>query len=124
MLVLALHKSTIQMELASNDLGPASDNSRLGTDDAATWMANSFHPNNIATQVAKFIGPYLNTQAKARTGGVRVRASFCLGTHCQDIFDFDVRIGKDDRVLGFLGPKEDSWEGGRSREKLKSRRWF
>lgn len=59
---------------------------------------------------------------------VRVRASFCLGSMVQDIFDFDVRIGinssGEDEVLDHVGPREDSWESGRSQEKLANRRWF
>lgn len=60
---------------------------------------------------------------------MQVRASFCLGSFVQDIFDFDVRLGIDplsgeDVVLEYVGPREDSWDGGRSEEKLDRRRWF
>ncbi|KAF2104778.1 hypothetical protein NA57DRAFT_31310 [Rhizodiscina lignyota] len=110
-------------DAASDDLGLAA-RITSPSPDGASWLYNSFHPDNLAKQVAKFIGPHLAKEAKERPGGVRVRASFCLGIYCQDIFDFDVRIGTDDKVLDFVGPREDSWEGGRSEDKLKRRRWF
>jgi len=82
------------------------------------------------------IGPHLSAKAKRRTGGVRVRSSFCLGTLTSDIFDFDIRIGeivvgkgKDGRevwgdgVLSVRVPREEG-ERTRRREKLDGREWF
>lgn len=94
----------------------------------AVALKTSFSPSALAYRVARDIGPYLSPVAKNRPGGVRVRASFCLGCRddrrpASDIFDLDVRIGKHDQVLEFIGPRE---EGEKSRwwQKLESRRWF
>lgn len=116
-------EQSLQNAIGSDNLGALNEPLTSETD-AAYWLYNNFHPLCLANQVAKFIGPHLAKEAKERPGGVRVRASFCLGTACQDIFDFDVRIGSEDKVLGYVGPREDSWDGGRAEEKLRNRRWF
>ncbi|KAF2146346.1 uncharacterized protein K452DRAFT_348888 [Aplosporella prunicola CBS 121167] len=74
-----------------------------------------FRPQALAAQVVRQVGPHLSEVAKGRVGGVRVRASFCLNG---DIFDLDVRVGKE-----VVGPCE---EGERERwwGKLRGRRWF
>jgi hypothetical protein len=54
---------------------------------------------------------------------VRVRASFCLGNETGDIFDLDIRVGKGNQVLEFVGPREEG-EKGRWWDKLEGRRWF
>lgn len=95
------------------------------------WVAmlkTRFTPSALAYRVARDIGPYLSSVAKNRPGGVRVRGSFCLGIRgdrraANDIFDLDMRIGKDDQVLEFIGPREEG-EKRRWWEKLESRRWF
>jgi hypothetical protein len=94
----------------------------------AVTLKTSFSPSALAYRVAADIGPFLSPVAKARPGGVRMRASFCLGVKddrrpASDIFDLDMRIGKDDQVLEFTGPREES-EKGRYWQKLESRRWF
>jgi hypothetical protein len=94
----------------------------------AVALKTSFSPSALAYRVARDIGPYLSPVAKSRPGGVRMRASFCLGVRderrpASDIFDLDMRIGRDDQVLEFTGPREEG-EKGRWWQKLESRRWF
>jgi hypothetical protein len=94
----------------------------------AVALKTSFAPSALAYRIARDIGPYLSPIAKNRPGGVSVRGSFCLGIRderhpASDIFDLDVRIGKDDQVLEFTGPREEG-EKGRWWQKLESRRWF
>ncbi|KAL6712320.1 hypothetical protein ACN47E_000197 [Coniothyrium glycines] len=97
----------------------------------AVELKTRFSPSALAYRVAQDIGRFLSPSAKARPGGVRVRASFCLGLREQsrsvnDIFDLDVRIGSRagiDHVLEFTGPREDG-EKGRWWAKLENRRWF
>ncbi|USP82688.1 uncharacterized protein yc1106_09962 [Curvularia clavata] len=94
----------------------------------AVALKTKFSPSALAYRVARDIGPYLSPLAKERKGGVRVRASFCLGTHeerriASDIFDLDIRIGVGDQVLEFVGPREEG-ETGRWWKKLEERRWF
>jgi hypothetical protein len=91
-------------------------------------LKTEFSPSALAYRVAHDIGPHLSSVAKERPGGVRVRASFCLGTRedgrtANDIFDLDMRIGRNDQVLEFIGPREEA-ETGRCWAKLKSRQWF
>ena len=87
-----------------------------------------FAPSALAYRVAADISPHLSDIAKNRPGGVLVRASFCLGCRdehrfANDIFDLTLRIGKNGRVMEFLGPREEV-EAGRYWEKLRERRWF
>jgi hypothetical protein len=94
----------------------------------AVALKTSFSPSALAYRVARDIGPYLSPIAKNRPGGVRVRASFCVGIKidvrpAQDIFDMDLRIGKNDQVLEFTGPREEE-EPSRWRQKLERRSWF
>ena len=94
----------------------------------AVALKTRFTPSALAYRVARDIGPYLSPEAKERPGGVRVRASFCLGEreehrHANDIFDLDMRIGRDDAVLEFVGPREEG-EKGRWWTKMEQRRWF
>jgi hypothetical protein len=94
----------------------------------AVALKTSFSPSALAYRVARDIGPYLSPIAKSRPGGVRMRASFCLGVKddrrpASDIFDLDIRIGKNDQVLEFTGPREEM-ENSRFWQKLESRRWF
>ncbi|KAF2132330.1 hypothetical protein P153DRAFT_189132 [Dothidotthia symphoricarpi CBS 119687] len=91
-------------------------------------LKTRFSPSALAYRVAHDIAPYLSPVAKARPGGVRVRASFCLGATeerrvAKDIFDLDIRIGADDQVLEYVGPREEG-EKGRCWAKLEERRWF
>lgn len=94
----------------------------------AVALKTLFSPSALAYRVARDLGPYLSPVAKARPGGVRVRASFCLGAKeegrsVSDIFDLDMRIGSADQVLEFVGPREEG-EKGRWWVKLDERRWF
>lgn len=94
----------------------------------AVALKTQFSPSALAYRVARDIGPYLSPVAKERPGGVRVRASFCLGAKvdersASDIFDLDMRIGSADQVLEFVGPREEG-EKGRWWVKLEERRWF
>ncbi|KAH8726932.1 hypothetical protein GQ44DRAFT_770861 [Phaeosphaeriaceae sp. PMI808] len=94
----------------------------------AVALKTSFSPSALAYRVARDIGPYLSPVAKNRPGGVCLRASFCLGDRderrpASDVFDLDVRIGTDNQVLEFTGPREEG-ERGRWWNKVESRRWF
>ena len=100
-------------------------------DDIGGWereLNTKYAPQALAAQVTRQLGPMLSEQAKAREGGVNVRASMCLGDW-GGIFDIDVVIGKDgvdeamDVCLGFEGPREEL-EEERRRGKLEGRRWF
>ncbi|KAI5364732.1 Putative F-box domain-containing protein [Septoria linicola] len=89
-------------------------------------LKTKYAPNALAWTVMNFLGPLLSEEAKARTGGVHVRASFSLGDW-GGIFDLDLWIGKgsmnSDVCLAFKGPREEL-EQERRREKLNARRWF
>ncbi|KAF1958963.1 hypothetical protein CC80DRAFT_23773 [Byssothecium circinans] len=92
----------------------------------AVALKTKFTPSALAYRVASDISQHLSPVAKAR--GVRVRASFCLGTReemrqANDIFDLDIVIGEDDNVVEFCGPREEA-ERSRFLEKLEGRRWF
>lgn len=94
----------------------------------AVTLKTRFTPSALAYRVAEDIGPHLSEVAKARPGGVRVRASFCLGARdemrsANDIFDLDIRIGRQGKVLEFIGPREEV-EKGRFWQKMEGRRWF
>ncbi|KAF1834184.1 hypothetical protein BDW02DRAFT_622076 [Decorospora gaudefroyi] len=94
----------------------------------AVALKTRFSPSALAYRVARDIGPFLSPVAKARKGGVRVRASFCLGAKeerrtASDIFDLDIKVGRADQVLEFVGPREEG-EPGRWWAKLEDRRWF
>lgn len=89
----------------------------------AVMLRTQFAPSALAYRVAADIGPHLSSQAKSQRGGVRVRASFCLGNETGDIFDLDIRVGKGNQVLEFVGPREEG-EKGRWWDKLEGRRWF
>jgi hypothetical protein len=94
----------------------------------AVTLKTKFAPSALAYRVARDIGPFLSPVAKERKGGVRVRASFCLGEKgerrsASDIFDLDIRVGRGDQVLEFVGPREEG-ETGRMWMKLEERRWF
>ncbi|KAF1964814.1 hypothetical protein BU23DRAFT_561617 [Bimuria novae-zelandiae CBS 107.79] len=94
----------------------------------AVMLKTRFTPSALAYRVAEDIAPHLSDVAKAQPGGVRVRASFCLGARdetrsANDIFDLDIRIGSHGQVLEFIGPREEV-EKGRFWQKLEGRRWF
>ncbi|KAJ4286120.1 hypothetical protein N0V90_013469 [Kalmusia sp. IMI 367209] len=94
----------------------------------AVALKTRFTPSALAYRVAEDIAPHLSEVAKARPGGIRVRASFCLGSRdemraANDIFDLDIRIGKTGQVLEFIGPREEV-EKGRFWQKLEGRQWF
>lgn len=94
----------------------------------AVALKTRFTPSALAYRVANDIGPFLSPVAKASPGGVRVRACFCLGAReesrqANDIFDLDIRIGRDDAVLEFVGPREEG-EKGRWWAKMEGRQWF
>ncbi|KAF1983833.1 hypothetical protein K402DRAFT_406558 [Aulographum hederae CBS 113979] len=106
-----------------------------------TALAHFFHPARLAQHVGRLIWPHLSPVARARKGGVTIKASFCLGEITSDIFEFEVRVGyegeeKDEegdkeeggkervaKVLSILGPKEEG-ERERRKEKLETREWF
>ena len=89
-------------------------------------LRTKFAPDALAWHITSFIGPFLSEEAKARTGGVHVRASMCVGDW-GGIFDIDLHIGKgscnSDVCLDYKRPREEL-EPDRRRSKLESRRWF
>lgn len=85
-------------------------------------LQDQFHPYTLAKSVRDFLKPHLSPVVLNRPGGIRIRASFCLGDDVQDIFDFDIRMDATSFQPGM--PKEDSWNGGRAPEKMAERRWF
>jgi hypothetical protein len=94
----------------------------------AVELRTKFTPSALAYRVARDIGPFLSDVAKERKGGVGVRASFCLGAKeerrsASDMFDLDIRIGRGNQVLEFVGPREEG-EMGRWWTKIEQRRWF
>lgn len=126
---ITLPPSPVTNESEVNPVHEAAAHAPASRQDAARWLYDNHHPHNLARKVKSFICPYLSPKAKAREGGIRIRASFCLGNEVQDIFDFDIGVGTnadgEDVLLDHLGPREDSWdEDGRSEEKLANRRWF
>ncbi|EMC98395.1 hypothetical protein BAUCODRAFT_423226 [Baudoinia panamericana UAMH 10762] len=101
----------------------------MSDDELEGWekeLRTKFAPDALAWRITNFIGPYLSETAKARKGGVQVRASFCIGDW-GGIFDVDLHVGKgamgSDVCLGFKGPMEEL-ESERRRSKLENRRWF
>lgn len=85
-----------------------------------------FEPEYLAWTAVWFAQDFLSAEARRQPGGVRFRASFCMGDW-GGIFDLDVWVGCGGSgkavLLGFEGPREES-EEGRRREKLVGRRWF
>ncbi|GAB7359699.1 hypothetical protein MBLNU230_g6874t1 [Neophaeotheca triangularis] len=113
---------------ASTALVPATP---IADEDLGGWalaLKTRFAPEALAARVVAMFGPLLSERAKGREGGVKVRASFCLGDW-GGIFDIDVGVGKGeggsgrDVVVGFEGPREEL-EPMRRRQKLEGRRWF
>ena len=82
-----------------------------------------YAPEALARQVQEIVAKHLSPRAKEKRGGVNVRASFSLGESTNNIFDLDVRIGRNDEILAIKGPREEL-EPERRTEKLESRRWF
>jgi hypothetical protein len=114
------------MPLSASNAGPTPEPPTFNRWDVA--LKTRFTPSALAYRVAQDIGPHLSPEAKRRKGGVRVRASFCLGSRderrpANDIFDLDIRIGEGEKVLEFVGPREEG-EGDRWWGKLEGRRWF
>ncbi|KAK3700328.1 hypothetical protein LTR37_016032 [Vermiconidia calcicola] len=87
-------------------------------------LRTKFAPDALAWQITSLVGPFLSEKAKARKGGVHVRASVCIG-EWGGIFDIDLHIGKgsmnSDVCLGYKGPREEL-EPERRRTKLETRR--
>ena len=102
---------------------------RVTDDEPEGWereLKTKYAPDALAWRATSFLGPLLSDQAKARKGGVNVRASFSIGEY-GGMFDIDLNIGKgsmDSSVcLGFKGPREEL-EPERRKNKLDNRRWF
>ena len=80
----------------------------------------------MAARIVTLMGPYISEEAKSQSGGMYVRASFCIGSY-GGLFDFDVNIGKaadgSDELRSWKGPREELHPERRA-EKLKNRRWF
>lgn len=92
----------------------------------AQKLHTTFSPAKLARRVTNFVGPFLSERAKAREGGIHVRASFCIGDW-GGLFDLDLWICKardgSDVCVEFKGPRAEL-EAGRRKEKLDGRRWF
>ena len=102
---------------------------RITDDEPEGWereLKTKYAPDALAWRVTSLLGPLLSEEAKARKGGVNVRASFCIGDW-GGIFDLDLNIGRgamgSSVCLGFKGPREEL-EPERRRSKLDDRRWF
>ncbi|KAK3070351.1 hypothetical protein LTR53_010615 [Teratosphaeriaceae sp. CCFEE 6253] len=102
---------------------------RITDDEPEGWekeIRTKYAPDALAGRVTSFLGPFLSEQAKARKGGVNVRASFCVGEE-GGIFDLDLDIGTgalgSSVCLGFKGPHEELARD-RRKSKLDRRRWF
>ena len=99
-----------------------------GEEESGGWekqLKTRYDQDALSAQIVRQIGPFLSEKAKDRPGGVKVRASFCLGMW-GGIFDLDMTIGKfegQDVCLTSVGPREEL-EPQRRREKLESRQWF
>jgi hypothetical protein len=92
----------------------------------AKELAEKYEPRVMAARIVTLMGPYISERAKARPGGMHVRASFCIGSY-GGLFDFDVIVGKaadgSDELKGWKGPREELHPERRA-EKLRNRRWF
>jgi hypothetical protein len=76
----------------------------------------------LARQIDETLRPYLSPVALARKDGINIRASFCLGTDCGDVFDLELGMGQDG-ILWFKNPREEG-EPERWFGKLDSREYF
>jgi hypothetical protein len=76
----------------------------------------------LARQINDTLQPYLSPVALAKKGGINVRASFCLGTDCGDVFDLELGLGQYG-ILWFKTPREEG-EPERWFGKLDSREYF
>ncbi|KAF2724737.1 hypothetical protein K431DRAFT_281688 [Polychaeton citri CBS 116435] len=101
---------------------------RVSDEEPEGWeleLRTKYAPNAIAWRVTNFISGFLSETAKARKGGVHVRASFCVGDG--GLFDLDCAVGKgavgSDVCLWYAGPREEL-DTERRKGKLASRRWF
>ena len=102
---------------------------RITDEEPEGWekeLRTKYAPDALAWEITSFIGPFLSEHAKARSGGVHVRGSVCIGDW-GGIFDIDLWIGKgsvnSDVCLVYKGPREEL-EPERRNNKLESRRWF
>lgn len=93
-----------------------------GDDGVSKFVQDYYNPKMLGTYVAAIMRHHLSRVALNKPGGVRIRASFCLGDEVQDIFDFDIKMEGDGYIANC--PREDSWDGGRAAEKMAARRWF
>jgi hypothetical protein len=92
----------------------------------ARELKTKFAPEALVKEIVRVLGPKVSEKAKAREGGLHIRASFALG-HSSDVFDVDLQLGKDDMghdvVLEWTPPLEGT-DPERRRDKLEKRRWF
>lgn len=92
----------------------------------AKELAEKYDPSVMAARIVTLMGPYISEEAKSQSGGMYVRASFCIGSY-GGLFDFDVNIGKaadgSDELRSWKGPREELHPERRA-DKLKNRRWF
>jgi hypothetical protein len=76
----------------------------------------------LARQIDDTLRPYLSPVALAKKGGINIRASFCVGTDCGDVFDLELGLDKDG-IVWFKTPREEG-EPERWFGKLDSREYF
>jgi hypothetical protein len=97
-----------------------------GSDDIfQPLLLEYYHHDAIARAVAKLIGPHLSTQACARPGGVGVKVLLLLPTrtHGSEIYEVEVRLGTDCKILGVVEVRGEN-HPTKLKEKLLARRWF
>ena len=88
-------------------------------------VVENYHQDAIAQKVAKLIGPHLSTQACRRPGGVGVKVLLLLpsGRRGSEIYEVEVQLGIDCRILRVTGVRGEN-HAVKLKEKLLARRWF
>jgi hypothetical protein len=81
-----------------------------------------FSPGRMAEQICREMSGYLSPRALGTSEGVKVRASFCMGTESNDVFDLDVLMNSHG-VKRFWGPRPEV-DSGRWRQKNDVRQYF
>jgi len=96
-----------------------------GEDIFQPLLLEYYHHDSIAREVEKLIGPHLSPQACARPGGVGVKVLLLLPTetHGSEIYEVEVRLGTDCKILGVVEVRGEN-HPTKLKEKLLARRWF
>ncbi|KAK4993008.1 hypothetical protein LTR50_000714 [Elasticomyces elasticus] len=90
-------------------------------------LSSEWDPGRLAQRVMNFVGPLVSERAKARKGGLLVRANWRMENRAEDMFELQVLIGKAsngaDMLVNYTGPRTEM-DADRREEKLANRRWF